>query len=753
MESPFPVAPIQKSYSIMTEKDKQCSGFSGRRFCGEYLLRLAPEVEHVETFKTAEAITVFLNDERDKVLAAGRNRVVRAVLPGFSGPVVVKAFGRESFLKCLIDRWRGSKACRTWQAANTLARAGIGTPAPLACIEQFGKFGLCRSAWLVTLYEPDTVSFADELARLLREDPQCWKIMNLCQKVADLVSAMHTAGFVHCDLGNQNILMRRDGDGAWKDAMVLDLNRGRLPGAVSARWRARDVSRIYLPSDFLRVFFEMLSGETPPSRAFLRWERFYRKRYALHCATRPLRHPLRVLRNRGKPGLYPAARDLWVWDERSGQPVCPLTSKDRRRYYSLSRSLDPLIHSLAALPKFVVNYRKTRPTAFGKAVACDGLIGLAIEPLPERWQQENDWLCTLKVKLPLIVRLYHHETPEQRRFRCDKVRQLSAEGYPVSVILVQDRAAVKNVNKWTDFMTEMLHAVAASVETVQLGHCINRVKWGFWSAGEYRRWLQASGRVLAQFPDLRVIGPGAIDFEYPFTIAALAHRKPEMRFHGLSHLLYVDRRGAPENRQGTFDLVDKCAMLKALAHLTPRCEERVFITEMNWPLSGTGVYSPVGAPYVSPGERFNDPSVDEDAAAAYMLRYLLLACGSGMVNRVYWWRLAAHGYGLIDDLPDGDSTHEWRSRPGFDVLLTWLRITKGATLELDRDVCNCASSLRRFKIRNREGRDVVLAYSTAHTVPLPSEWIGRDVMDARGLVLRSADASTSIGAMPLYVFE
>jgi hypothetical protein len=57
-----------------------------------------------------------------------------------------------------------------------------------------------------------------------------------------------------------------------------------------------------------------------------------------------------------------------------------------------------------------------------------------------------------------------------------------------------------------------------------------------------------------------------------------------------------------------------------------------------------------------------------------MLRYLLLTIASGHVSRVYWWRLAARGFGLVDDTDPA----AWRARPAFFALQTLLPQLTGA---------------------------------------------------------------------------
>jgi hypothetical protein len=155
-----------------------------------------------------------------------------------------------------------------------------------------------------------------------------------------------------------------------------------------------------------------------------------------------------------------------------------------------------------------------------------------------------------------------------------------------------------------------------------------------------------------------------IDFEYPYTVAALAHLPEKFSFGALSHHLYVDRRGAPESRQGKYAALEKFAWGRAIARQSDMCEDRFIVSEVNWPIERTGVHSPVGSPYVSPVLRYNDPSVSEDDYADYMLRYLLIALCSGVVERVFWWRLAAYGYGLVDD----SNPEQWRERPAYRML-------------------------------------------------------------------------------------
>ena len=654
-------------------------------------------------------IPALINGDDAEVLSSGRNRNVKVdlVCKRQTLTVVVKAFRKPSLLKNAFDRrFRGSKARRTWLAAAHLAESGVGTPEPVAFLERWVEDRLVES-YVVTLFQPEVSSFAAELNHLFREEPECWKVMELIQSVATAVRAMHDSGFQHNDLGNQNILLRRSGDASWEDIQFIDLNRGHIRDSLTPPQRARDISRLYLPSDFLRVFKDMYWGMVPP-REFQVCERRYRRRYAWHSRTRRLRHPVRELQKRqsaSDPHGYPVETDLWIWDERSGQAQTTLLSKDRKRYYPLSHAWRPIVSTLKSFVPVWREYRTLCRQAYGAPVPMKGRIGIAVEPTEERLGRQLALLASLG-PVPVFVRFYHHKSSTDREATVMAVRRLHASGYPVSIGLVQDRNAVKDAASWRAFADDVLSKVGDIVESVEIGHAINRVKWGLWDLAEYHQLVANVSVLRTTYPDLSLTGPAVIDAEFPHVLAALDCLPSGLQFSALSHHLYVDRRGAPENRQGRLSSLEKFALGRAIARQSPHCEDRFVVSEVNWPLAGTGVYSPVGSPYVSPGPRFNDPSVSEDDYANYMIRYLLIALCSGLVERVYWWRLVAQGYGLVDN-----SDHQrWRDRPAFKQLQTFLKWVSNATFEYRREL-NDAGAVG-FAFKRDDGTRFWIAYTT-----------------------------------------
>lgn len=686
------------------------------------------------------------------VLSDGRNRIVRTDFKcdGRSLDLVVKSFGRQAAWKDLAARKRGSKARRTWVAARHLAQHGIGTPEPVACLEHWQGSRLTASHY-ISEFVDGAESFHSELIRLFRTDPQCAKFMAIMQVVADAVAAMHEAGFQHNDLGNQNILVKRQGEQDWSDVCFLDLNRARIRPALSARDRGRDISRLNLPSDLLRVFLEMYSGDVPAPE-FLKWERVHRQRYSIHAGTRHLRHPIRYRgrdRSADPATTFPAPRDMWIWDDRSAQAIGAMNRKERARHYAFSRHISTVGATVSALPAVWKLYKHKLSSCYRNEVTMTGRIGVAFEPCRDMGEQRLALLDGLG-PLPVLVRFYHHETEDDLAYRAETVRALHDRGHSVSVALVQDREAVNNPDSWRSFVSAVLGKVAGCVTRAEVGHAINRTKWGIWEMPEYSQLLKIVNEEAGRL-DVKLMGPAAIDFEYQYVMSALRYIPRETKLDALSHHLYVDRRGAPENRQGRFSALEKFALARAIAAWSPVCEDRLIISEVNWPITGTGVYSPVGSPYESPGPRHNDPSVTEDEYADYMIRYLLMAVCSGMVEQVYWWRLVAHGFGLVDDIGEG----ALRERPAYRMLRQFLSVLSGATFlpALSRVAVDGDEPIRAFAFSLPDGSTVTLIYSHPGDSAFEPDRAPTRITDAFGDDIPKPGARIDITGRPVYIYS
>lgn len=209
----------------------------------------------------------------------------------------------------------------------------------------------------------------------------------------------------------------------------------------------------------------------------------------------------------------------------------------------------------------------------------------------------------------------------------------------ITLKIIQDREHVEDLKLLKKDLETIFTKLNQHVDIFEIGTTINRTKWGFFSVDEYSRFYQVAYNLkISKFPHVKLIGSGVIDFEYHFTAHTLFNSF-KYRYDGISSLLYVDRRGAPENMQMGFNLQDKIALLSTMVWLSPKSEHELHVTETNWPISSTAPYAPTS----------EHECVSEELYADYMLRYYLLSLASQQVNSVSWHQLIANGYGLIDN--------------------------------------------------------------------------------------------------------
>ncbi|MDH5219998.1 MAG: lipopolysaccharide kinase InaA family protein [Betaproteobacteria bacterium] len=711
---------------------------------GRYTGAIAPAFHSPALAERLASLPELLAAPAARLITTGRNRNLRIELEvaGRTVPVMVKAFGRQAWPKDWRDARRGSKAQRTYEAAAHLCARGAGTPEPIAYLERW-QGGRLRESYYLAEYQEGAETLRDALLRLFDEvPPQSTRFVGLLECVAEGMRRMHDAGFLHHDLGNQNILVVPGGEARWRDFMVVDLNRGRIRGALGPRERARDFSRLELPSDLLHMLIEMYWRGIPP-RELLDWQRAYRWLYGLHARSRRWRHPLRHWRHArsGAPPArdYPAPRDVWIWDAPTAQPIAALLHRDRARLHPLGSLARNVADALRAAPGVWRAHRALRPEAYAHPVALAGRVGMALEPTPQTLEQELALLSGLG-PIPALLRFYHHDDPRAVDFRAALARRLHDAGHPVSIALVQDRRALRAPASWHAFLLGVLERVAQFAESAEIGHAVNRVKWGVWGIDDLRALYAPLPDVRRRYPHLQLTGPAMMDFEYAALFSALREWPRAAPLAALSHCLYVDRRGAPENPQHGFGSPEKFVLGRAMARAAAGTE-RFVVSEVNWPLRGQGAHAPIHAPYFPPWRAGGDTGVTEQEYGAFLLRYLCLALGSGMVERVYWWRLAARGYGLVDDTDPS----ALRPRVAYAMLQRFLALLGEATFvgaqlpapEGERH------GRYRFDFRRTDGESVALTYAHGPALEGPAH-----AEDALG---RPLPAGAPLGGAPVYL--
>jgi len=210
----------------------------------------------------------------------------------------------------------------------------------------------------------------------------------------------------------------------------------------------------------------------------------------------------------------------------------------------------------------------------------------------------------------------------------------------ILITVIQDRAHIEDALLLEKDIETVFDKFQHISSEYQIGNAINRIKWSFVSAEEYLRFYETVQKVRDEkFASLKLIGSSVIDFEYHITIRTLFNAT-KIHYDTFSSLLYVDRRGSPQNKQmGIFDLKNKIEFLDTIVRSSPKTEDHIYLTEVNWPLSGTAPYAPTS----------EKECVDEKAYIQYMLEYFDITKKIGKIKKVFWHQLIAPGYGLVDN--------------------------------------------------------------------------------------------------------
>jgi tRNA A-37 threonylcarbamoyl transferase component Bud32 len=679
----------------------------------------------------------------------GRNYlyVARVGTPGGPLDVVVKQF-RERGLRDRLRRAAGApgRARASWDNARALAAAGLATPEPLLLVEPARRGGpsLYVCTHLAGRLELRYPLRARNAGREREEFPEL-DLAELIAAVGALARRLHDAGFWHRDFSVGNLLIERAAaPPGFGEIALVDLNRARRRARVSTGERMRDLARLPLEraedrERLLAAYF----GAAPGAAARFAYELARRSFHGRHR----LKPKLRAAGARVKAWLVPrgvhphippppagaGARDKIVWDRLSDQPHSHAGRMER----ALVRLADAPAHLAAfaalagSVPRVRRRYRELVAARNGEPFAWPG-AGVALRPGTAPEAELLAAFDALGLRQALI-RL--HPWQERHDEEESLARALAARGVELTFALPQNRELVRSPERWRSAVAVLAERFVPHGRRFQIGQAINRSKWGVWNYREYLELAAAAAEILRGHGDVDLGGPAVIDFEAHATAAVVNLRHPTLAFDALASLLYVDRRGAPENRQLGFDTADKVTLLAAIAETGRRVgRRRQWVTEVNWPLA-EGPHSPAG----------RSVAVGEQEQADYLVRFYLAALGSGYVERVFWWQLVAKGYGLIDPAGDGSL----RRRPAFAALATLERELAGATCLGPRAL---PAPARATAFRRRDGGATWVAWTTggrlAWRPPAPVERaIGRD-----GDALEpSPDGTVALGSAPVYL--
>ncbi|MDX1500873.1 MAG: lipopolysaccharide kinase InaA family protein [Thermoanaerobaculia bacterium] len=674
-----------------------------------------------------------------RTLHWGRNYLYVVDLPSGAGvvPAVVKQFRNEGWRARLRRRWRESRAATSWRVACRLADAGVATPAPLLLIESKRPAGpsffVSREldSFVESRYLFRALERGDAGRRFPRLDPA-----KVFAAMGRLVRRMHDAGVWHRDLSIGNLLVvpgatREEEPEIW----VIDLNRARLDRRLGELARLQDLCRLPIRTAahreaFLGAYWGDGANRVRDALFVLASRGFLLKNRLKRALRAPFRWLGRLKPRRAYPHIPPppagaGRREKAVWDHLSDQPHQHAGSLEKTG----ARLADAGLHlrtyggSLAPAARALRRYRKLRRELYRRPRPFRGL-GVCLRPWPDDPAAPLAAVDELGIRR-VFLRL--HPWEEDHRAEAELAAELAARETDITFGLAQSRELVRDPERWRSAVARLGEAFLPHGRRFQIGQAVNRSKWGIWNAREYHELADVAEEVLRGLGEVELLGPAVIDFELHATVA-LVNQRRRGRFDGLASLLYVDRRGAPENPQLGFDAIGKVVLLKAIAETARDCGPESWITEFNWPLE-EGPHAPAGRAV----------AVSEELQADYLARFYLMALGTGLLEGAFWWQAIARGYGLID--PEG-----LRRRPAFRALATLAAVLEEARFE---GPLATPPPAWLYRFTAAEG-EIVAGWSSGGTVVVELPRPARAVVGRDGAESPGAGPRVEVGSSPAY---
>ena len=249
-------------------------------------------------------------------------------------------------------------------------------------------------------------------------------------------------------------------------------------------------------------------------------------------------------------------KETYTWNPYSDQPDISIPKK--KRLWRHIKRLGSYV-SLASIdtmkaPSILYLYRKYRKSLYQNPCFIGDPFGISLSPAGKR----NDDLVRIFKEtgaLKTLIRVHSWEKEKLQDIE-SLCHLLKKEGLSISIALLQDRNDVLNPTQWKEFVDLVFSRFRKYSFFFEIGHAWNRAKWGLWDYKEYLK-LSRPAFYLAKKHKVKLIGPAVIDFEFHLYPPVLKKRP----FDIVSSLLYVDRVGAPENKQHGWDTSRKEALI------------------------------------------------------------------------------------------------------------------------------------------------------------------------------------------------
>lgn len=196
--------------------------------------------------------------------------------------VNIKSFKIPNIInKVAYCYFRKSKARRSYEYATILLEKGIGTPQPLAFLENFNFIGLQDSYYVSEHLD------ADLTYRELVEIPDYPDHDNILRQFTRFSFELHEKGIEFLDHSPGNTLIKKKEDGNY-EFFLVDLNRMEFHDAMSFEMRMKNLCRLTPVKEMVAVMsneYSKLYSESEEKTFETLWkytadfqEKFYRKK-------------------------------------------------------------------------------------------------------------------------------------------------------------------------------------------------------------------------------------------------------------------------------------------------------------------------------------------------------------------------------------------------------------------------------------------------------------------------------------------
>jgi hypothetical protein len=632
-----------------------------------------------------------------------------------------------------------TRAKRAFIASERLFRGQGLCPQPYGYVERINGGKLAESVFICHFLD-GMDNFRDALIRFYKQQSDISVLLPLLRTVARAMQRFHDAGFVHNDMGNQNILLQQTENGVWKSARFVDLDHTRVCRRISLRRRAYDLSRINLPDGLLSIFKQFYFSGSVPKR-FERWEKWYRRRFEWHRRTRLLRHPLRTVKRRRKADStiqIPHYRNIWFFDPRSLQAVDIFGERAPKPPRTLRYTLRQGPPALAMLPSVVRSYKKVRAVCFQKEIDLKGRFGLSLDFTRGNADGQLSKLNQLP-PVPVHVSLYSHQGAAEHQFKLALIRNIRPRQSVVAT-LVQNRRAAIEPFRWGSFCKAVLPTLASVVDGIQIGKAINRGHWGVWSAEEYHRLLSIANQSVDPPGTLPLMGPGVENGCIADLVAGLSALPAHVAFSSLSQTISLYAGSISAGMHPLNQLLSRMTWFKAVAGAVRSCQGRTAVTQFRMDTPWTGYYRQIN----TDGGGFNPRSAEDLMSAAGKLvgSVTELLC-SGMVDQVFL-HLPMH----LSAQKDYTSGGAVQLTPEIVAALNqWLTLCGNARFISHRTT---AKGIRCLTMAHHPGEEMTMVHSPGGRQPFEIDFEYDKITNFQGDTLHSVSGRIDIALTPVY---